>query len=442
VGVGHLAIPCPTPSPSVGATCPPPYDGETLTLRQLGATGQAGVWSVTSVTASGLTLDLKAGETLTNPTQLNGSVTFPDTWRSVAGFHAETGFRVGTGPGCNQAQANATQEGDGPLLNVSVDPSTCDETSPAGYGWIATGTQITLPLLDTPFDLLEPSGDQPSPRFFGLTVVPFTLSLDAAEAESSTPTPTATSSITSTTYTDPRGWTMQVPSTWSSQQAPMTLYGSGGSGQEFRGDGLVLDIYTGTVITIPANDSTLSLDAGTLLQQTDTGWQGTFEFDGLAWTVALRTEDGSSALTQTQSEAIANMIASIAFPSWHLGDTRNGWTALFPTPNDNPAERQAKISWSICDKVGCYVLAYGNDPPMLLGPIKTCGEGENMTADPSSPYPIVLECPNDPTQLWTIKGQPAPTNMAGDDQQLETHPVIVAWDGTLLTNPGETIHSG
>lgn len=252
--------------------------------------------------------------------------------------------------------------------------------------------------------------------------------------------PSASSTVT--VYTDAQGWTMEIPSTWTSERADPSLYGSGGSGQEFRGDGLVLDIYTGTYITIPRDDSSLPLDAGTLLQPADGGWRGTFEFDGLLWTVALRTENGSSAQSPTQSDTISNMISSIAFPSWQPGQTRHGWSALFPTSNDNPSDRQAKISWQMCANVGCYVLAYRSNPPVLLGPIQTCGEGENMTADPSSPYPIVLECPNDPAQSWTINGQPAQTNMVGDDQQLAVHPVIMAWDGTLLTNPGDTIRSG
>lgn len=179
VTISRLAIPCPSPPPGEAMTCPPPYDGETISLRELGTTGDAGVWSVTSVTASGLTLDLDAGQMLTNDTQLNGSVAFPNTWQSVEGFHAEAGFHVGTGSGCDQTQANAIQQGDSALMLVSVDTSACDETTPAGYAWIQTGKVEVGG--GAALDPLRYSDDV-LPHFYGLTMVPFDVALEQAVA--------------------------------------------------------------------------------------------------------------------------------------------------------------------------------------------------------------------------------------------------------------------
>jgi hypothetical protein len=132
------------------------------------------------------------------------------------------------------------------------------------------------------------------------------------------------------------------------------------------------------------------------------------------------------------------MVSSIRFQPWTPGETRNGWTALNPTSNDDPKAQQAMISWQSCDQTGCYVLVYGNygpggQGPYVLGPIQPCGEGENMTADPNSTFRIVLECPDGTKQAWGAPGEPAPTNSPGYDHALNPYPVIHAWDGTLLT---------
>jgi hypothetical protein len=54
----------------------------------------------------------------------------------------------------------------------------------------------------------------------------------------------------------------------------------------------------------------------------------------------------------------------------------------------------------------------------------------------------VLECPSDPPQTWTYVGKPASSNIPGDDSVLAAHPVIRAWDGTLLTDLQATVTPG
>ena len=53
----RFAVPCPPPAPGTVSSCPPPYEGETITLRQEATTGPSGIWSVTEVRADELRLD-------------------------------------------------------------------------------------------------------------------------------------------------------------------------------------------------------------------------------------------------------------------------------------------------------------------------------------------------------------------------------------------------
>jgi hypothetical protein len=171
----------------------------------------------------------------------------------------------------------------------------------------------------------------------------------------------------------------------------------------------------------------------------DGGYLLAFQADGISFTLQIRL--GTNAPTAEQLAILLRMVSSIHFEPWHIGEQRDGWTALNPTDQDPLSWRTAMISWQSCNSRGCYVLTSG-DPigQYLLGPIKPCGEGENMTADPhATDYVILLDCPDGSTQRWTRTGAPAPTNSAGYDAQLEKHPVIKAWDGSLLANVDETI---
>ena len=149
---------------------------------------------------------------------------------------------------------------------------------------------------------------------------------------------------------------------------------------------------------------------------------------------------GSRLALDADPQAIVDrIIESLEFAPWQPGEERNGWTALHPTDEDGATSQDAMISWQTCNRAGCFVLVYGRygpggQGPYVLGPIPSCGEGENMTADPSSEYRIVLECPDGTTQAWGAPGEPAPGNSPVYDRALNVYAVIQAWDGTLLTN--------
>jgi photosystem II stability/assembly factor-like uncharacterized protein len=179
VTVSQLAPPCPSPPPGQAGTCPPPFSSEAVTVRQLGTTGEGGIWSVTSVVASDLSLRLAPGQQVANGTQVDGAISFASTWQAVTGFHAQAGYHVGTRNVCDVSQANDAPQGNGALLSVSVDPNACNETTPPGYAWIETGTDVVMPSGSVK-DPLRFGGNAISPRFYGLTLVPFTLSVESA----------------------------------------------------------------------------------------------------------------------------------------------------------------------------------------------------------------------------------------------------------------------
>jgi hypothetical protein len=88
VTVTRSPVPCPSPLPGATSACPPPFADETLTLRQAGTTGETGVWSVTSVRASGLDLKLDPGDVIQNGGTIEARWHLPTESEAVEGFAA------------------------------------------------------------------------------------------------------------------------------------------------------------------------------------------------------------------------------------------------------------------------------------------------------------------------------------------------------------------
>jgi len=194
MSVSQLAIPCASPLPGEAMTCPPPFEGETLTLKQLGATGQAGVWSVTEVRASGFDLALSAGDHLHSGDTVSGHVSFPPTADAVHDFVAQSGFMVGTDPDCTSgSNVGGTQEG-GISIDVTVSRAGwaadgCDATSP-GFVFIATASVPPCPNEVIGCNVVALVSSPLSGSYhplFGLTAVPTSMSvLEDSSTESST----------------------------------------------------------------------------------------------------------------------------------------------------------------------------------------------------------------------------------------------------------------
>jgi hypothetical protein len=400
-----------------------------------------------------MSISLAPGTALQDGSTVYASGVIPRGTQAVLGFTAASEGCGGTGSitGFEETPNDAGSTGiyetySRGQLGIGLAPVDASCVNQAGYVFVA----ITQKDLGTGDPL---GGIRSDVGVVGFAAVPvsfvFPTSSGAPPTDLTTSTP-----VEWTTYTDKLGWTIDVPTTWDTLRlegsdprgdyngaafgsAPLTRYPGGPTTVGAPPGEVSLLLYRSvcTVCQGPGprdaeNDTQFPLTIEDM-DPVDGGFLLAFRADGLEFTLSIRV--GGDSPTPEQMSILDRMVSSIHFQPWEGGETRNGWTALSPTTNDNRAAQEAKISWQTCDPRGCYVLVYEGDAPYVLGPIETCGEGENMTADATSPYPIVLECPNDPTQSWSYTGSPSPGNRPGDDVPLDGHPVIRAWDGTLLT---------
>jgi hypothetical protein len=196
--------PCPSPLPGATSTCPLPFAEERLTLRQAGTTGEAGVWSVTSVRASGLDLELDPGDVIRNDGTIQARWQLPAVaGDAVEGFAVSTGYEMGPGYPCEGGGREGPIRSDGSTrIAVYTSPGALAGTdcgpSPASYVWIATSViprgqgSATGMFLPVPFPQGSQTPTTPTTvRFYGLTVVPMLISLP--ETAPTSPSETASS---------------------------------------------------------------------------------------------------------------------------------------------------------------------------------------------------------------------------------------------------------
>jgi hypothetical protein len=448
------------------STCPPnaacdyvvgPPNVSVVVYQPLGSDGP---WAVLEARTQYVGLSLAAGTPLRDGSTVYASGYIPRGAQAVLGFYATSGGCGATGSitgfeetpneaGSDPAHSLSLSEGtySRGQLGIGLAPVDASCQHQAGYVFVA----ITSDDLGTGDPV---GGIRSDVGVVGFAAVPVSFAFPTSSGAPPTDLTTPTT-VEWTTYTDKVGWSIDVPTTWDT----LRLEGSDAKG-DYNGAAFgsaPLEQYPGGPTTVGAPPGEVSLllyrSVCTVCQgpgprdtkndtrfpltiedmdPVDGGFLLAFRADGLEFTLSIRV--GGDSPMPEQMSILDRMVSSIAFQPWHPGDERNGWTALSPTTNDNRADQEARISWQTCDPRGCYVLVYEGDAPYVLGPIETCGEGENMTADATSPYPIVLECPNDPTQSWSYTGSPSPGNRPGDDVPLDGHPVIRAWDGTLLAD--------
>jgi hypothetical protein len=434
---------------------------EMLELFQPIGTGDDRIWAVFEASSPSIDLAVSPGQTVREGSSISTGA------RIRTGAQFGLGVHVGASESCSLDKATDVYHGPistdglmtsaGSEIGTDFGPSSgtsCQQSEP-GYVFAATsGKPIVRDGVAS--DPLQPGGAS----LYALSAVPITFEWPDGAASSGPPTPTTSTGWT--TYTDPLGWTIDVPTTWVTTKIEGSDANTSYAGAAFGSATLEQDpggpitlgvasgevallLYHSTCVTCPApgprfsDDSDLPL-ALSAMDTVDGGYLLAFQADGIPFTLRIRL--GGNAPTTEQLAILQRMVSSIHFVPWHIGEQRDGWTALNPTDQDPLSWRTAMISWQSCNSRGCYVLTFGEpDGEYLLGPMKPCGEGENMTADAphATDYVIVLECPNGSTQRWTRTGAPAPTNSTGYDAQLEKHPVVKAWDGSLLANVDETI---
>jgi hypothetical protein len=124
-------------------------------------------------------------------------------------------------------------------------------------------------------------------------------------------------------------------------------------------------------------------------------------------------------------DTLERMIRTIRFKPWELGDVRNGFAAISGDIQDGRGES------GLVPRLGLiYEMRIGGVPYVLDVPDVSC-EGQNQAWDPVRKQ-ILLEGPCYQDIRYDVDGAPDPANPPGYQQPLERHPVVRAWDGTLL----------
>jgi hypothetical protein len=130
---------------------------------------------------------------------------------------------------------------------------------------------------------------------------------------------------------------------------------------------------------------------------------------------------GGDAPTAEQLTILQRMVSSIAFVPWRAGERRNGWTAL--------KAPRADVEWENFGDSRVIVMSV-EGTTVMLGPVVCNESGTVVTSwQPSATCPDSINLAH-----WSMIGQPNPGNAPGFHEVLAVHPVIRAWDGTLLSS--------
>jgi hypothetical protein len=121
-------------------------------------------------------------------------------------------------------------------------------------------------------------------------------------------------------------------------------------------------------------------------------------------------------------------VRSIRFPALAWGQRNGDWVSMGPA-DDYP---EGKGTADTANPLGVIYIMRGPGGTYALDlEPDGCGEGENETWDPRT-LEVVLDCPDGTVARFTRDGTPDPGNPPGFTAPLEIHPVITAWDGSLL----------
>ena len=316
----------------------------------------------------------------------------------------------------------------------------------AGYAYAYAVPRLTQPVGDP---LLE------SAPLTDLTIVPIRVRVvrDVSSGNSASITDTGV-----TTYVDPLGWRVDYPADWTvtsiATQDRVTIAGAAFS-----------NVSPGVISPNPATPSPVGLDpvqmpsdavevvithleGGPMPDLTTDDTRFPVTLDGLGCPLDTMLLCGTSVrgggrdfsievrrgpdASRQDIGAAEELVASMRFRALRLGEKANGWAslgrpALYPLGRGSPAWVGGRLGvvYVLRGPKGTYALDLDPDG---------CGEGENETWDPKT-LQIPVQCP---TYLGTTDmrydrfGNPDPGNATEFQAPLEAHPVITAWDGSLL----------
>lgn len=385
--------------------------------------GRGHVWAVAEARSDSLMLSTAATQNVRSGASI-GATSQYQRGITTLGY-------ASCGSSAASTDGHSTQVGFSMVLDTSPQASAECVGGQPGYVWAA---QATIPLADANHGLIDPIQDGgPANTVLGLTAVPITMVFPAAGTEDASPVSTGPSPTEAPPvykqYTDPYGWTVDVPDAWRTKV--IDVGGPGTHGAQFIGDSMSIQISTQTAasgspppgLTSPAhNDSTFPLNASDLLSDVEGGLGGHFYGDGLKFDFLVLSPPLPGPLSDSDQAILDHMISSISFEPWSTGDVRHDWTAI-PTPATD-------VSW-IQVRGGYYMLFRTADGYRLYGSISCAGKDPSKTST-TSDGSAVLDCPDGSTWQMDASGSSGGGGDAATNDPPPEWPVATAHDGTLI----------
>ncbi|HEX6844277.1 MAG TPA: hypothetical protein VF235_04090 [Actinomycetota bacterium] len=430
----------------------------TVTVFQPLERGDGKVWMVLEVQSDLIDLTVSGGMVLTDGDEIAAGFQRPSEAETLFGYHAggdnectvtvesEEFAVVG-----DQNKLLLEPSGSGLVVDLSAARESPGCVSPQpGYVFAAMAYE---PLGGDPLE----GGDV---SLIGLSAVPLAFAWDEEPPPPTVgpiPTPTASASVGPaevvwTTYTDPLGWTIDVPAGW--QQTEFTTKDGtvSSSGAAFAPqdtpipDGaptapslpgqMIVYVFhaSGGPYRQPENDSSLPLACDLLTQVAAA--QGTeFRGDGLPFSFTYAVGDDRP--TDEQRDIACHMIESIRFEPWQDGETRNGYTLV----REGGPVTDARIHWIEMDGGDwAFISTDGSLQRFLNGYVTPPCEGaeflhETEGYEGSPPTGVAaVRCPNGSVARWDMNGVAFPENPLGLDVDLERFTAIRSWEGLLLVD--------
>jgi hypothetical protein len=432
--VAHLVrdeTTCPSPLPDDEARGVPPCipGAQDITLVQPVTSGPAGIWAVSDVRSPSVAVELVAGQIVVNGSRIDAHVEVPEGQRS-----SWTTTIGGDGDDVN-CFGSASGRAIGPDLEIEVsihaDAELGSECGVAAPGYVVIQTSgIT--------SLANPLNADSSP-YTAVTAVPIVVSIPENEQPAGT-----------AVYEDPTGWKLNHPADWvvvrgSVDGRRRTWISNMEIFEDSPGaiesvvpppEAVVLSIAEAPPEVLRDDSSfPLSIDDFEVLPGLGRIRLLEFRGNGAAYVGELVAGEAAS---QGHVDAMADVIASIRFPSIPAGRERNGWLSLGHA--DVPAGRGVPVWAGGPFGVG-YLLEASFGMYLLDLDPDGCGEGQNQTWDDERGQ-ILIECPDGAEVRYERTGEPVAGNPPGFDERLRAHLVITAWDGTLLVAKDERVGLG
>jgi hypothetical protein len=414
-------------------------DAERVTLYQPLEQGEGRIWTVWQAHAPGITLSATPGQTMHDQDTLSAgfgsrggtpTLAFASCLATLASSDAVSAS--------DSTDLGGIQIGLGIEIDVALASDNC--TGPqAGYAMAVLADRSLASDGVLTSDPLAGGGT----GLLGLTALPIVVVFPELEPETTapaSPTPSQEPSDTEwTTYTDPLGWTIDVPSEWLGDTFDREGYTGArfGSGDETYQDGISpIDRYfpdPGEVMVfvwhesggtdIPRDDSAFPLDYANM-----DGYSGDFRADGLPFRILIKPGDGSETITPEQAVTVERMIESIRFEPWGIGETREGWTAVGEVLPSSTAE------W-ITFEDEHYFATNLDGGRHLWGPTPTCPGASYEVRE----YGVAgVVCSDGTGGDWDFAGRPQDINTPGFDVELASYPAVRSWQGMLLVQFPQT----